>query len=323
MNRNKWIFACLILSLVLVITVSAYGMMNIGKKDMPKTISVIVDDSNSDRWSAMKEGMEQVAADEGVEISFVSTGQIGSVEEERDMIDRELNNHVNGLILQLYSSDSLTATLENLTSKTALVLVDTDSDPEEVYSSVTPDNLAIGKALGDAVKTDLEGDLQGKTVGILTGNQSQLSMQQRLKGLEHVLLQNGAVISWKLGTSGQWLGTELSDKAGQKPVEVMVSLGNPETETAVDYLNSSVARPCLLVGEGSSEKLVYYLDKGLISSLVVPNEFNMGYESAMLAVDRIKMRDFTPKNKVVDYRVINRDNLYDAENQKILFPIVQ
>ena len=67
--------------------------------------------------------------------------------------------------------------------------------------------------------------------------------------------------------------------------DIVIALENSETERAVDYMqeNQISVNNCVLYGVGNSEKAVYELDKGRIQALLVPN----------------------------------------AENQKILFPIVQ
>ena len=66
----------------------------------------------------------------------------------------------------------------------------------------------------------------------------------------------------------------------------------------------------------------FLLDKGIIKSLVVPNEFNMGYQSVHTIAEQIKYKFSSAESTTVESLVINRQNLYDEENQKILFPIV-
>ena len=61
----------------------------------------------------------------------------------------------------------------------------------------------------------------------------------------------------------------------------------------------------------------------MIRLLVVPNEFNMGYQSMATMVGQLKYRLSEAKNQKVDYLIVDRTTLYDEENQKILFPIVQ
>ena len=79
----------------------------------------------------------------------------------------------------------------------------------------------------------------------------------------------------------------------------------------------------MIYGEGCSDKAVYYLDKGVIKTLVVPNEFNIGYQSVHAIAEQIKYKLSSAESTTVDSLVINRQNLYDEENQKTLFPIVQ
>ena len=114
-------------------------------------------------------------------------------------------------------------------------------------------------------------------------------------------------------------------KQADEPVDILITLGNAETETAVDYLqaDTSYKRQFMIYGEGCSDKMVYYLDKGIIKSLVVPNEFNMGYQSVHTIAEQIKYKFSSAESTTVESLVINRQNLYDEENQKILFPIVQ
>ena len=130
---------------------------------------------------------------------------------------------------------------------------------------------------------------------------------------------------WILSGQGENLSSELVTKQADEPVDILITLGNAETETAVDYLqaDTSYKRQFMIYGEGCSDKTVYYLDKGIIKSLVVPNEFNMGYQSVHTIAEQIKYKFSSAESTTVESFVINRQNLYDEENQKILFPIVQ
>ena len=61
----------------------------------------------------------------------------------------------------------------------------------------------------------------------------------------------------------------------------------------------------------------------MIKTLVVPNEFNMGYQSVHAIAKQLQYRLSGSESTTVESLVINKQNLYDEENQKILFPIVQ
>jgi ribose transport system substrate-binding protein len=304
---------------------TSYAMMNLGKKEKKYVVSVIVSDSNNDRWAAMREGLEQAGSDESLEINIVSTGKLRGIQEEKNLINREVENGTDGIILQLAASSDMTDELEDISSKTKIVLTDTDCDPSEVYASVTADNKAIGKAIGEAIKADYKGNMKNLRIGIMLGNQNQLSLQQRLDGLKESLAGTGICLSWSAETAETEKSRDFDEKEKKNPVDIVVALNNDDIESAVDFLNdvSNKQYKFKLYGEGCSEKAVYFLDKGLISTMIVPNEFNMGYESAMALADQLKQGKETIGNTRVDFLVINKSNLYQEENQKILFPIVQ
>ena len=105
----------------------------------------------------------------------------------------------------------------------------------------------------------------------------------------------------------------------------MIALENSETERAVDYMqeNQISVNNCVLYGVGNSEKAVYELDKGRIQALLVPNEFHMGYQSVKELATKLEYHTAEMRNVTTGYLMVDREHLYDAENQKILFPIVQ
>ena len=170
-------------------------------------------------------------------------------------------------------------------------------------------------------------DLAGKRVGILACSQSQRSMQQRYTGVSQGLRESGAVVEWSLEGKAESIKDAFYTLEQDKPVDILIALGNDETEMMVDFfagdeLGWRLDR-CSLYGVGSSEKNVYYLDKGWIQTLVVPNEFNMGYQSMEAIAKQLIYHMDTTRSSKVNYLVVDREHLYDADIQKVLFPIVQ
>ena len=311
MKKNRIYFGLLILALVVTIVWTSAGMLGVNKEEKKYSVSVIVNDSNNDRWIAMREGLEQAAKDDDIQLNYVSTGVFASEDEEKALIEREVENGADGIIVQLVSSEDTYAVFEKIDSSVAVMLLETDAVSEGVYSVTAPDNLWIGEALAQTVLQDYGDSLSEKKIGILSGNQNQLSMQQRLGSVKKLLEDENIEPVWILSGQGENLSSELVTKQAD--------------ETAVDYLqaDTSYKRQFMIYGEGCSDKTVYYLDKGIIKSLVVPNEFNMGYQSVHTIAEQIKYKFSSAESTTVDSLVINRQNLYDEENQKTLFPIVQ
>lgn len=325
MTKNKIYFGILILILLLFIAGSSYSMLYVGKTQESHKVSVIVINSNSDRWTSLRQGLEQAAADYNIDINYVSTGQSVSTKDEIELINLEMDNGAEGIIVQMNSADEYKKEMELISSRVSLMLLETDINPEDVYAYTGPDNSELGRAVANAIKDEYGSELAGKRIGILYGNQNQLSMQQRLDGLREVLSGEEVNIVWE--TEGimdiELRGMQQMEE--KEPVDIMIALGNEETEKMVDYMQrpEREGKECALFGVGSSEKVVYYLDKGMINTLVVPNDFSMGYQSMEAIARMLQYRLSETDSNRVDYLIVNKNNLYDAENQKVLFPIVQ
>ena len=59
MKRRQIYFAGLILILVLIIFGVSAGMLFVNMEEEPNRVSVIVNDSNNDRWIAMRQGLDK------------------------------------------------------------------------------------------------------------------------------------------------------------------------------------------------------------------------------------------------------------------------
>lgn len=324
MNRNRFYFGAVLLILVLIIVWTSYSMLSVGREEESHKVSVIVEDSGNDRWIALRQGIEQAARDYNIDVNYVLTGKFSAVEEEISLIDRELDNGAKGVIVQMFTSDAADD-IADISAQAAVILLETDVVPEDLYAVAGPDNMAIGAAAAEAVKKRLGEAVSGARIGILAGNQNQLSMRQRLQGVKSALAEEHAQIVWCADEESTQTQEGFYRIAGEKPAEVIIALSNAETEKMVDYLTASSAggAGCLLYGVGCSDKAVYYLDKGIIDTLVVPNEFNMGYQSMETMAKQLSYHQTEADGCEVEYLVIDRTNLYEEENQKVLFPLVQ
>lgn len=324
MKRNKVYFGILILILVIIIAWASYSMLNVGKSEESYSVSVIVNDSNNDRWITLRQGLEQAAADYNIDLSYVSTGEIQNIEEQMMLVNRELDNGAEGIIIQPIASGEISKPLEEISSRVALVLLESDAVPEDLFTLTSPDNYGMGMALAETIMQDFETGISGKTVGIVCGNQNQLAMEQRLAGVQEGIAEEQVQVLWIIEEIPEQSGGA-EGMAGMETPDIVIALENEGTERLVDYLvtGTGASKNCLLYGVGCSEKAVYYLDKGVIRTLAVPNEFNMGYLSMETIAEQLDYHLSEAEDSQVNYLIINRDNLYDEDNQKILFPIVQ
>lgn len=322
MNKNRIYFGCLIAVVFAVIAYASYGMLNRRQPEKLYPVSVIVDNSSSDRWFAFREGLKQAARDHHVQLNIVSTGELPDLEEEKVLIEREKENGAQGIIIQMCESDKdkLLTQMQEAAGIVDILLVETDVEPEGVFPAVIPDNYEMGRMIAVSLKED-EKKLQGKKIGILSGNQERLSQKQRLDGFLKEMEGTGAEIIWEIGEY-EVMQTALTEEQLQN-VEILIALENDETERAVDYLLEPETPSCPLYGVGCSEKNVYYLDKKLIDVLIVPNEFHMGYQSVAVMEAQLQDHVAARRDSMVNFLVVRPETMYEEDNQKILFPLVQ
>ena len=78
-------------------------------------------------------------------------------------------------------------------------------------------------------------------------------------------------------------------------------------------------------GIGATDKIVYYLDKGSIGGLVFQNEFSIGYLGMEQMVNYLDNEASVRQMQEIsiEYYKATRENMYDPELQRLLFPIVQ
>jgi ribose transport system substrate-binding protein len=332
MKQNKVYFGLLICAILAVIAYSAYSMLNYGREETPCRVSVIVDDSSNDRWTAFREGLSQGAADCNMRINVVSTGNHVSLEEEYQTITREIEGGAQGIILQACLGGESAEQLAEVMQNIPLVLVDTDVEPEEVYTCVMPDSSEIGRALADALRSGAESwDQKTKLrVGVLAGNQNMSSLNRRLDAFGAEFDNDSRVeLAWvitgdEIDRYGILAAAENSAMTyqGDTDVDGIVALDDTSCGQAVDYISALGLSDIPLYAVGCSEKSVYYLDQGIVTTLIVPDEFNMGYESVSSISAQMAQTQAVTRC-TIDFIVADRDNLYDKDVQRMLFPIVQ
>lgn len=328
MKKNKG-FSILVLLLLMLLGISAAAMYRSSSTPVREHISVIVSNSSSGRWASFKAGLHQGAKDREIDLRIVSTDTLRSLEEERRLAQREIDNGADAIILEPVMSDGLEEMVRELGSRVSVLLIETEMDTEKgrkSYSCIRPDNQALGKALGNEVVLGEKNGLKERTVGILAGNGDLQSVQDRMESAGQILRDRGCVIKWTLMSSSR---SRIAERLPlMEKVDIILGLSDEMLETAAAYLNGKIfteetgERPALY-GIGISNKSVYYLDHGVIRSMVVPNEFEMGYRSMEEAGEQLHHRKKSGTDRFIDYRIVHQDSIFNEENANLLFPITQ
>ena len=320
--KNKRLFPALVLILVaMIMAVTGFMLWESGNTANLRQIHVIIENSNDNRWVQFIEGMKQAAEDQEIILTIVPTGHMETLSEEEAIIERAIANGSDGVIIQLCSSIDAASMLEKLNSRTNIELV--DENAYEVMSNVvgvvSPDHKAIGETIANEAALFAEKPLEKCTIGVIRGSSALSSMEQRMDGFTEALESLGGKTTWVLEQNGD--AKDIKEKlAANETPDILVALDNAGMEAAGEYA-STQENGIIVVGTGTSTKSIYYLDSGVVKSLVVPEDYMMCYQSVSDLADYIHRNRFLPLVRTIAHRTIHKDTLFAEENQEILFPV--
>ena len=78
----------------------------------------------------------------------------------------------------------------------------------------------------------------------------------------------------------------------------------------------------IVYGIGNSAQSVYYLDMGIAECLVIPDTFNVGYQSMAELVNKLESI-YEYENQEISYTVMRKENMFSKENQEVIFTMSQ
>ncbi len=320
--KKSRLFPALVISLIIaIIFLNGIMIRENGANTETIQIHAIIDNSSDNRWVQFIAGMRQAAEDQNVKLTVMPTGHFADLAEEKTMIDRSVRDGANGVILQLCDNTDMHETLQNLYGQIFVELVNTgiDGTVENITGIVSPDHKAIGEALAAETLVFAPEAVENCTIGVVSGEMSLGSSNQSMQGFLEASVDFGIDVSWTLVQSdGSSNLREMLEK--KKAPDILVAIDNAGLEAAGEYA-ASLEKPIVVIGTGTSTKAIYYLDSGVVQSVVVPEDYMMGYQSVSDLADFIKKNTFTARIRTVEHRVIHQDTLFDEENQSILFPI--
>lgn len=316
MKNSKKMFVILEMVLAVLVLVLAIVMIREQGRGNCHKVSVILSDSDSGRWSAFRYGLKMAAEDQGLEMFVVSTGEMLTVEEEIRLIQEEINNGADAVIVQPVTGAETERKLKE-TAKKIPVMLAGNTASEDKETSLLPvtetDHYAMGRALAEEVLKDYNGNVAGKTLGIVTQNEVSADAVSRNNGFQDGIKGKGARISWSVSDSLE----------NQSKTDLVIALDDASLTMAGECSASNNLHGALVYGIGNSTDAVYYLDTGIAACLVVPDEFNAGYQSMTEVAENLKHHFHKMKSQTLSFTVMRREELFSPKNQEILFTMSQ
>ncbi|MDO4470404.1 MAG: substrate-binding domain-containing protein [Bacillota bacterium] len=313
MKKDKKMFIFIEAVLGVMVLLLAFLMLREKNVDRSYQISVIVENADDKQWSAFKYGLKMAAEDKGAEMVMVSTGAALSQEEEKKLIEEEIKNGADGVIIQPVSGEDTQQILKKFSNKAEIMLIDDTLADTEEFPVIQPDAYKMGKTLAEELLKDYGGNLEGKTLGILTGEEGLKSSAEKEKGFTETLQNTGAEILWS--------DTQITENMPE--ADFVVALDDNSLREAGERAAANNLHGAIVYGIGNSTQSVYYLDMGIAECLVIPDTFNVGYQSLTELVNKLEKAFYEYENQEISYTVMRKENMFSKENQEVIFTMSQ
>lgn len=328
---KKWFnmfFLCIVPFLMMVMgSCSKSTDLNIAQK---KNIALVLKMSSGYHWGTIKMGADTAAREFNVDIDFYAptdeedtAGQIKLVNQALDKKDKKID----ALILAASDYKALVPVTEKAYDKgIPVIIIDSEVDTNKINSYIATDNLEAGKKAGSKLIDVIDRDKECN-VAIMSFVKGTRNAEEREEGLISTISQypNIHVVAKEYCLSNTRLAYILTKKVVSENVQLdaIVALNEVSSEgvaMAVDELGLS--GKVKIVAFDSTTQEINYLEKGVIQATVIQNPFSIGYLGVKYAVDALEGKKIPvryPTNSIV----IDKDNMYLPENQKLLFPFIK
>lgn len=194
--------------------------------------------------------------------------------------------------------------------------------------SIGVDNEDAGRQAGEAMAGLLEG---AGTVALLESDRTDPGLAKREKGIREALLSHkGIRLAGTRAVCGDsrdacWQAVkQLLDREAVDGIIALEETGS--LGTADEVLRRNAANAPKIVAFGNELKQLELLQDGVIQKLVVQNGFSTGYLGLMQAVSLASGKRMNAKGQQLETRLetklIDPENMFWMDNQKLLFPFV-
>ncbi|MGL1893357.1 MAG: substrate-binding domain-containing protein [Spirochaetaceae bacterium] len=312
---------CLILLLLFINT--KWNDITDKKKEQLSIIVVLksLNPSDGSMWSSVIEGLNTAATDFNINLEILGTDDENDIFGQIEILERIPELNPDAVIVAATDNRFVIPVINKIINK-KIPLVFIDSFAEEMIGDgrIGMDNYAAGESAGKRVLENLRPD---SLLAILSFTQGSSTAIDREKGILDTL--NGDMNLFPTYYSGGSIEVSYNQTLNLLKrvtgLKCIVTLNNTVTigaAMAIEEMNRS--GDVTLIGFGSSLDILGYIQKDIIKETIAQKPFNVGYLGIKSAIEIINKED-TINFLDTGHLVINKENMFTVENQKILFPI--
>ena len=283
---------------------------------IPKTI-----DKGNGFWTSLTDGAILAAKEYGVELQVEGGRSEQDLKGQIQRIEKAIEKKPDAILVAPCSYSDMTDILQEVVDNDIkLVLIDSVIEKDISQGIVATDNYLAGKQLGEYASRYLNQEDEIAIIAHVQGASTAIERQEGIiAGLKDY--KDNIVTTDYCGSSYD-VAYNLTKEIIEDNPDVNVVFGTNE------YASVGAARAVKEMGKKGEVKVfgfdnsieeIKLLEEGIFEAIIIQKPFNMGFlgvEKAVDIIDGEKTEDYTDSG----CRLIDKNNMYKEENQRLLYP---
>ena len=321
MRRRIWFsLACVALA-ALVLWWGVQPTANTQAEVQSDTVALLLDTDIGTGALQMKLGAKLAAKERQLDLITAAPDYAGgTVLSQAALMEQLLEKNVKAILLVPVSGEDLSKPLALAAQRKVPVLSLGDgANPGNIACVISGDSEQAGEM---AAATLLERLPAEAHILLITGTAEDTAAALCLKGAQRALGTEGSPsVLRTVALDGQTPDDVLTLLALYPHADGILCLTGEATEIAAKAM-SRTTREIVLVGMDCGQNRTTYLENRQVDAMVLGMPFAMGYLGVQFASQAIAGKEI-PARYGTESRVIDLDNMYLPENQKLVFPMLQ
>jgi ribose transport system substrate-binding protein len=297
------------------------------------TIPIIVKDTTSFYWQTVLAGARKAGQDLGVNVSELGAQSESDIHSQISILENAVASNPAAVVIAPTQFVALGKPIDEAAKRIKIIGIDSAADSKALTSFLSTDNVRAGRIAADILaeriqKTyaDAEGD-----VALITALPGVAALDQRAKGFkEQISAKYGAlnIVAEKVAdgqaTTGRNIMTEIisanPELRGVFASDLIMAQG--AGQAVAENRTNKTGDKINLVGFGSDDQLVKFLQDGTIAALIVQDPFRMGYDGVKTALAASKGEQ-VPATFDTGANLVTKANMNSLRSQELLNPKVK
>lgn len=314
------------LALILAVTVLA-GLYLISSTDLllkeretqVYNISVVVPDENDDCWGNFKKGMDKAAIEFNADLSFVTLYQRGQAGQQSELMLREIENGAQALVVCPADSAAIAENLEKSNITAPVIALHSNINSPQTKAYIGANRYDMGENLADAIILDSH-DVSITEVIAVSVPGGRGDAGETYEGLNAALSGSGFKIRREYALYDDDV-TRILSAFRPDLGQVIVALDTLTMQIFTSQVRLLEESRQALYGVGCTNNILRGLEESAIRAVCVANDYDAGYLTVKTAVELLDRSKSAGTGRFVSSSLIRPQNMYDKENQMLLFPI--